>query len=505
MKFRIYPDVNILKLTEATPKEIFTLNAQMNRRIDGYHFKKKYLKGWDGIVSFFKNNKFIPLGLRSELETIADRFNYTITYENPECIEDQVIDAKKFRKQMLEFFEGHAITPYDYQIDAALEILRKRRCLAELATSAGKTLITFMTFVYQLTQNKDAKILMIVPNVSLVEQVMNDMYDYNQNKGVPINIQPIYSGTKMIENANIVIGTYQSLVKKEKEYFEPFSCVIVDEVHKTTAQSIRTILQRCLHCEYRYGVSGTIQKKGSIDRWNVMAYLGPIVSKVSASSLMKSGHITKLKISIYKLNHSNEKFKRNLYKAHTSPESDPVRILKLERDYLMQHPKRLKVVGQIAKKFTTGNSLILFTHVEFGCRIYEHLKEVIKGRKIYYIDGSVDVKQREYYKEQIKNVSDGIIVASYGTFATGISVKSFKYGLMAEPIKDEKLLRQTIGRLLRKHNSKTIAHMIDLQDDLSVQGENGRKHINYTLRHGRSRMKTYREQKFKYKLKEIQL
>ena len=102
-----------------------------------------------------------------------------------------------------------------------------------------------MTVAYMLEKQKAQKILFIVPNVSLVVQATEDFIDYNWRNQVRINIQQIYSGQKIKPNANVVIGTYQSLVKKDKEYFDDFDAVTVDETHKAKSQSIKTILEKC--------------------------------------------------------------------------------------------------------------------------------------------------------------------------------------------------------------------------------------------------------------------
>ena len=130
----------------------------------------------------------------------------------------------------IEGATGFTDTNYANKMDAAFNILKFRRCLSELATSAGKTLISFMAVAYMLEKEKAGRILFIVPNVSLVVQASEDFMDYNWRNQTNIKIQQIYSGQKIRPGRNVVIGTYQSLVKKDKEYFEQFDAVIVDEV-----------------------------------------------------------------------------------------------------------------------------------------------------------------------------------------------------------------------------------------------------------------------------------
>ena len=132
-----------------------------------------------------------------------------------------------------------------------------------------------MAVAYLLEKQKAGRILFIVPNVSLVVQASEDFMDYNWKNRVSIKVQQIYSGQKIRPGRNVVIGTYQSLVKKDKEYFQQFDAVIVDETHKAKSQSIKTILQKCTAANYKFGLSGTIPKANSLDRLTLMAYTGP--------------------------------------------------------------------------------------------------------------------------------------------------------------------------------------------------------------------------------------
>ena len=110
----------------------------------------------------------------------------------------------------------------------------------------------------------------------LVVQASEDFMEYNWKNQTNIKIQQIYSGQKIRPGRNVVIGTYQSLVKKDKAYFEQFDAVIIDETHKAKSTSIKTILQKCTGANYRFGLSGTIPKPKSLDRLTLMAHTGPV-------------------------------------------------------------------------------------------------------------------------------------------------------------------------------------------------------------------------------------
>lgn len=232
MEISLTDNKQLLRIDSATEMEVEQLNISLNKRIDSWRFNPLVKKGlWDGYISYIKDDKWIPAGLWQEVMSIAKEYNYDLKLNGITSLFDRKIKQDEFKTWALDFFKGHpdGLSPRDYQIESAFNILKFRRCLAELATSAGKTLISFLTVAYMLEQKKAEKILFIVPNVSLVVQASEDFLDYNWKNRVSIKVQQIYSGQKIRAGRNVVIGTYQSLVKKKAEYFDQFDSVIVDE------------------------------------------------------------------------------------------------------------------------------------------------------------------------------------------------------------------------------------------------------------------------------------
>ena len=213
MELSLTENKQLLRIDEATELELEQLNISLNRRIDSWRFNPLVKKGlWDGYVSYIKDDKWIPSGLWREVMQICKEYKFEFKLNGVTDMFDTNINQEKFTKWALDFFEKSEITPRDYQIEAAFNILKFRRCLSELATSAGKTLISFLTVSYLLEQQKAKKILFIVPNVSLVVQASEDFLDYNYRNAIDIKVQQIYSGQKLRPGRNVIIGTYQSLV-----------------------------------------------------------------------------------------------------------------------------------------------------------------------------------------------------------------------------------------------------------------------------------------------------
>lgn len=487
-----------LIIESCTELEYEQLKTSLTKKIEGWRFhplvKRKL---WDGNISFIKKNK-IPAGLWKEVIDISKEYDLEFSLNGITNLFDTNITEESFGLWVEDFFKSGDIKPRDYQINAAFKILKYRRCLAELATSAGKTLISFMVIAYLMEVLGKKKILMIVPNVSLVVQASGDFEEYNRQR-VSLKIQQIYSGVKLRPSSNIVIGTYQSLVKNDEEYFKQFDAVLVDETHKAKAASIQTIMDKCWHCDYRFGLSGTIPKRGTVDRLSLMSAMGPLVTQVKANYLQEEGHIAQCKVIQFHMDYAT--LEQKIAFAELSKNSyDRQRLFGLEQNFINQDEKRLNFISQIIKK-STSNSLVLFHKIDYGEKIYQKLRE-ITDKRIYYVDGGVSPELREEFKSRMEKNNDVIIVASYGTFSTGISIKNIHNIFFTESFKSEVIIRQSIGRGLRKHHEKETVKIYDFIDDLRYKDETI-DWSNYTFRHGIERRKIYKEEKFPFEVHDI--
>jgi|TARA_R110002074_G_scaffold51666_2_gene130523 superfamily II DNA or RNA helicase len=497
MELSLTENKQLLRIDKATEMELEQLNISLNRRIESWRFNPLVKKGlWDGYISYIKDDKWIPAGLWREVMSVCKTYGYELTLNNITELFDRNINQETFTKWALDFFEKSEITPRDYQIEAAFNILKFKKCLSELATSAGKTLISFLTVAYLLENQKAQKILFIVPNVSLVVQASEDFLDYNYRNQIDIKVQQIYSGQKIRAGRNVVIGTYQSLVKKKKEYFEQFDAVIIDETHKAKSHSIKTILQKCTNASYRYGLSGTIPKEGSLDRLTLMAYTGPLITEISANYLQNEGHIAGCKVKIIKMDYAPQSAK-DAFREMSQNRYESKDVFKFEQNYVINSIGRLNFITNIISR-VKGNGLVLFHRIEHGKKIYAKLRQE-NNKTVYYVDGNTDKDIREEYKKKMEAGEEVVIVASYGTFSTGISIKKIHNIFFTESFKSEVIIRQSIGRGLRQHSSKDSVNIIDFVDDLSSPDWD-----NYLIRHSKARIKIYKEQKFEYNIKNVE-
>ena len=500
MQWELTHNDQILALTEATEMELEQLKITFTKEAANAKWDPRVKKGWwDGKISYFKSNRYLPAGLWNEVVDTAKQYNFEIGINGIERKFDRDVDKEEFQAWVDEKWKNASKKPRDYQVNSAFDIIKYKSCLAELATSAGKSLIIYMVIAYLLEHEKNKKMLMIVPTVDLVIQATEDFYEYNsESVDLKLEIQQIYSGSVVRSMSNVVIGTYQSLVKKPKDYFSQFDVVIIDETHKAKSVSIKSILEKCDTAERKFGLSGTIPKPGTLDRLTLMAYTGPIITSIRADFLMKQGHITPCEVYAIEMDYASNEVKEGFKTLHSRSEEDRKKLLNLEQNYAIQSDIRLEFITDMILK-NKKNALVLFYRIEYGNKLYDKLREKT-NRRVFYIDGSTDKDLREKQKELLEDGEGKIMIASYGTFSTGINVTNIHTIYLTESFKSEVIIRQSIGRGLRKHDTKDKLLIIDFVDDY----RSGR-FKNYLYKHSIARQEIYTEQNFPFKIKNIDL
>jgi superfamily II DNA or RNA helicase len=278
----------------------------------------------------------------------------------------------------------------------------------------------------------------------------------------------------------VVCCTWQSIYKNPKSWFDRYDVVIGDEAHRFQSKSLISIMGKLHSTKYRYGFTGTLD--GTQTHKLVLEGLfGPSYKIINTDELISQGHLAELDIKIILLKHKYTKF--NTFEE--------------EIQYLISHEKRNNLIANLTLDLK-GNSLVLYSRVENHGRIlFEKLNKdnIDPNRKIFFIHGGVDVKEREEVREITERENNAIIVASYGTFSTGINIKNLHNIVFASPSKSRIRNLQSIGRGLRKSSTKNKAKLYDIADDIS----NGNRK-NYTLNHLVERIKVYAEEKFNYNI-----
>jgi superfamily II DNA or RNA helicase len=325
-----------------------------------------------------------------------------------------------------------------------------------------------------------------------VEQLYTDFTDYSTANGwdVATSVHRIYQGKDKNTDLPLTISTWQSIYTQPKEYFEQFDFVIGDEAHLFKAQSLTSILSSCVNARYRIGLTGTLD--GTKTHKLVLEGLFGQVERVTTTKeLMDNKQLADFTIKCLILKHDDEICK--LMKGKTYQE---------EIEYLILNESRNKFIKNLAVSLK-GNSLILYQYVDkHGKILYDMLTktENIGDRKIFFVYGKTDTETREQVRRITEEENDAIIVASYGTFSTGINIRNLHNIIFASPSKSRVRNLQSIGRGLRIGDNKTEAVLYDIADDLRYKN-----HLNFTLKHFIERTKIYNEEKFIYKLYKIGL
>jgi superfamily II DNA or RNA helicase len=501
MKLIVTEDKKFLRIAQAEELELEQLNFSLKKRIRGWFFnplvKKKI---WDGYVYFCKNN-LVPIGLWSEVMRLGETYNFPVEIEGLERIIDTTFDEADFREWVEEFFSDHPkYKPRDYQVDSAVAILKHRLCTSEIATSAGKTLITFLVYGYLKHKGKLRKMLTIVPNTTLVMQMKDDWEEYNNDK-LYLKIRQVYGGAKDNDPAaDVIVGTFQSLTKKTLDYFKGIDVVFVDEAHQTKTTSIKNIIGKCKDSEYRFGLSGTVQEDTSADFTTIVALLGPMVKSIPPRFLFKEGYATPVKFKMMVLQYKNEELKEKLYDVRRGRQMEGSQILALEKNVVVQHKGRFKFILDLVSK-TSKNTLVLFSNVkdQYGKKMYDWLRENT-DKVCFYVDGSVSKEHRDFYKKQMEEGENRILIASFTTFSTGISIKNIHNIIFTESYKSEIIVKQSIGRGMRQLEGKDSFTIIDIVDDLSFHN-----HANYLYKHAKARLEFYKQYSSDIKIHKIPL
>jgi superfamily II DNA or RNA helicase len=454
------------------------LSDHLTFEVPGAKFSPKFkARVWDGKIRLLNSrNMQTYTGLAQEIIQFAEERDYTIECNFNITEEYSLAEAEEFARSLNLPFEAHA-----HQIRAFALAVRNNRGVLVSPTASGKSLI-----VYLLTQYYSGSILILVPTIALVHQLRSDFSDYGYD--VDNNVHVIFGGESKHTDKPIVISTWQSVYELPKAYFDSFDVIIGDEAHLFKSQSLVKIMTNLVNTKYRFGLTGTLD--GSLVNELVLTGLfGPSHKIIDTKELIDSGKLAQIKIKVLTLNHPLEECKRLVGCSYQD-----------EIKHIISFPPRNKFVKNLALSLK-GNTLVLYAYVEkHGQILYDMIKEKSDDRKVYFVHGGVDGEEREAIRTIVEKENDAIIVASYGTFSTGINIKNLHNIIFASPTKSRIRTLQSLGRGLRISDTKSIFILFDISDNLSY---NNKK--NYTLNHLIERVKMYNSERFPYELHAIKL
>ena len=475
---------------DTEPSVARMLSDYFTFEVPGARFMPAYRNRiWDGKIRLYSPaSGELYIGLLPYLTKYLEDFeeDYTISedLQDEKTIDRKILDG--FIRQLNIRSNGKSIKPRDYQVSAVEYAIRKHRALLLSPTASGKSLIIYILVRYYdmlLAEEQNDKILILVPTTSLVEQMYSDFIDYGW---LDAYMQKVYSGYDRKVEKKLVISTWQSLYKMPKSYFEQFGCVIGDEAHLFKSKSLTSILTKLHLCKYRFGLTGTLDGMQT-HRLVLEGLFGSLNKVISTKELIDKKTLANFSIKALVLSYPESECK--LVKDMNYQD---------EVDYIVRHTERNKFIIGLTKA-VKGNTLVLFQFVEkHGSVLYDMMKDL--DRKVFYVHGGTDTQTREDIRAITEKENDAIIVASYGTFSTGINIRNLHNIVFASPSKSRIRVLQSIGRGLRVGDSKDTATLFDISDDFTHKSRR-----NFTLTHFMERINIYNEEQFDYEIKRIKM
>lgn len=520
MKVDITFDNKYLVLSSDYIYELNIIRNAFTREIPNAWMLKKITSIQNTERCFMNSYNMVPIGLWLELIKISKKLNIALelTDQVKAYINQFQLDFDSFKKYVDDLFEGakndkgQDFKPYEYQVQAAYKILKYKFSCAEISTSGGKTLISFIIYKYLIDVMNIKYILYIVPSIDLANQSAEqyEIYEsyltkHNHNWEIGILRSKLKKKEKeKVESCNILFGTFQSLCKRDISFFNKFEASICDETHHGSANSVKNILNKLVNLKYSIGVTGTFPKEKLYEYLILQAYIGPVVYKFTADQLIneeKRG--TPIYVVFEYMKWATDQEKEALYVARATKNKDDIqagnKLLKQERLFVNNSYTRLKYICDKVIN-VKKNALVLFGDIKYGYgyKLYEYIKNN-SDKNVYYVDGTIKNENREYYKQCMEDDIEGntVIVASIYTFGEGIDMKNLWSIFLVDTAKSERVVRQICGRGLRLYPGKDKVILFDFVDDLRYSLDKKKRYKdNYLWKHANERKQIYQEQHF---------
>jgi superfamily II DNA or RNA helicase len=446
-----------------------------------FHLPSFKMGRWDGTVSFATIGGSTYLNLLDQLLPIVQDAGYEIELDDRRTefdLQFEKIDQSVFANRVWPKghpAEGEPIILRDYQVEVINKFLDNPQSIQEVATGAGKTLITAALSYFCEPYGRT---IVIVPNKQLVEQTESDY----KNLGLDVGV---FYGNRKEYNRTHTIATWQSLSifsKKSKksqsnkdeesicEWLSDVVCVIVDESHSAKGTELKTLLTGPFsRVPVRWGLTGTVPKE-DFDAFHLYVSIGPVVSRLAAKELQDAGILANLDIEVIQLK-ENRAFKS----------------WQDESAYLNKEKSRLDwVAKKIVEVSKTGNTLVLFNNIETGKYLQSQIPDSV------FISGAVDTTVRREHYDNINETNNNVILATSGVAAVGINVPRIYNLFLFEPGKSFVRTIQSIGRGIRRAKDKDYLKVYDICAT-----------TKYSSRHLAARKKYYKDAQYTFKITKV--
>lgn len=458
-------------------------------------FDPRVIRGvWDGKIRLYnRKSKTLYLGLYFKLIELLSKlkFPYTVQGDMPITVSDVSVEDIQATLSVINPHSGKKpIEPYDYQVKAIHYMMAMGRSVCLAATAAGKSLIIYSACrIYQMLFNdREKRIIIIVPNVQLVEQMYADFHDYSDYEGsewhVHQHCQRIHAKYTKHTTNQIVITTWQSLSKMPSHIINEAAAIFVDEVHGVRGKVLTDLMQSAVGVSIRHGLTGTLDGV-ECNELLTEGLLGPVTRIVTAKQLIDKGRASEINVKCLVMDYPvRDKQEFGLLMKSVAPKNR----YHTEVEYIISHEKRNAALQNLVLCMK-GNTLVLFDRVDdHGRKLYDDMKT--RHTNTFFIVGEVEATVREQIRQIVEIYTDAIIYASYGTMSVGVSIKNLHNMVLGSSTKSKIRVLQSIGRMMRLHSSKDHATIWDLIDKIDHPKE------NYALDHAKERIAYYATEQF---------
>ena len=371
--------------------------------------------------------------------------------------------------------------PTDEQVRSVYESLRTGRRALLSPTASGKSFIIYclMRWFMEFGHSSPDRCLIVVPFVGLLKQTHINFINYALND--KINPKKIVS-TDRDSDAPVIITTWQGIYERDESYFKDFGCVIGDEVHHFKAQSLQSLMEKCVNAPYRWGLTGTLDDV-EVNKMIIEGLFGPVYRVTTTRKLIDKGFLSQMEP--IELQHLKYPVKDRKFVA------SKCRKYEDEIKFLCAFERRNQHIIDQAMKLP-GNTLVLFLRVEDHGKILFEMAKSRADHPVYYVSGETSANEREKIRNTINTNDRSTTFGSSGTMATGIDIPNLHNLILAMPGKAKIKLLQSIGRGLRKPDNRQPLRVIDIVDDLTCGTRR-----NYSLLHAQKRTEIYMKEGFK--------
>lgn len=542
MILTVQGDLLVINQADKTEmKQLYRIATGFVPRHIANRVKNRNHSDWNGTICYLYNGMYMPAGLWRRVYDLKNAtIPYDVTINNMMSLFDSTI-----KRQELEDFIEKLDTPFAPrvdQIDFAFKACQAKKSCYKLGTSYGKTFLCYLLSRFLKESGRLSstakKSLMIVPSIHLVDQCFDDFEYYQQNTydvdkkrpycTAPFKVYKVHSSARncyRLQDADLVCGTYQSLVNMPADWFEQFDFVITDEAHMAPANSIITVFSHCKNAQYRLGISGSLPGPETAERLTIESYIGPMLGEFAVATMKEQGIVCDFEIKRVILEHKRGsddayfEYLKSLYKFDDtgaclySPFDDSSLIVNAEQHHCMHNERANACIASIFVNLDM-NSIVLCKrrdHVQMLADAMKHLIAVNGlDKEVHIIRGDVQLGERKDILAKMEaEPNRHIVVATIKTLSTGVSVHAIFYAGFCMLGKSNNVALQSVGRLLRKHPLKDKAIIIDIAHKLSctptiavdkstnfVYVPDSYRYCNYDYRHSATRKRIYESEHY---------